>query len=235
MKQDTWVDTASGAEYGTTGALGSPRAWLRRALDVAFLDDTTFKETSITPHEISVAGVWYKKPEGYGIPVTGEHRELFRWFDIPSPQQMHRPRNRVPLVPAIGLCAAVPMDQVLHWIRVYKDHGAAYVWWHTPQNRAVRARDVRPQRRQLNHSQVYDMLDAGMKPIDIGRALNFPTPNIDYVAKKWRQGIALKDRPAFLDKDRLFEQSRAGVPVSELSRLFGVSPAYIYNLLKKAA
>ena len=235
MKQDTWVDTTSLTEYGTTGALGSPRAWLRRALDVAFLDDTTFKETSITPHEISVAGIWYKKPEGYGIPVTGKHRELFRWFAIPEAHKMHRPRNKVPLVPAIGVCAAVPMDEVLHWVDVYRQHGAAYVWWHVPQNRAVRTCDVKPQRRQLDHAKVYDMLDAGMKPIDIGRTLNFPTPNIDYVAKKWRLGIPVKDRKAFVDQEELFKLSRKGTPVSELSERFNVSPAYIYNLLSKAA
>jgi len=235
MKQDTWVDTNTRIEYGTTGALGSPRAWLRRALDVAFLDDTTFRAGSITPHEISVAGIWYKKPEGYGIPITGSHRELFRWFDIPEAHQMHRPRNRVRLVPAIGVCAAVPMAEVLHWIQVYKDHGAAYTWWNTPQDRAVRASEERPRRRQLDHGRVYEMLDSGMKPIDIGRVLNFPTPNIDYVAKKWRQGLPLKDRSAFVDQEALFEASRKGTPVSELSEQFDVSPAYIYSILNRAA
>ena len=235
MKQDTWVDTHTKIEYGTTGALGSPRAWLRRALNVAFLDETTFRAGSMTPHEISVAGIWYQTPDGYGLPVTGMHRELFRWFEIPEAHQMHRPRNRVRLVPAIGLCAAVPMDQVLHWLDVYREHGAAFTWWHTPSDRAVRVKEERPKRRQLDHNRVYDMLDSGMKPIEIGRALDFPTPNIDYVAKKWRAGIPLRERKSFVDQEELFEASRKGASVPELSERFNVSPAYIYSILNKAA
>lgn len=235
MKKDTWIDTTSLAEYGTTGALGSPRAWLRRALDVAFIDDTTFKSGSLTPHEISVAGIWYKKPEGYGIPVTGKHRELFRWFAIPEPHKMHRPRNKVPLVPAIGLCAAVPLAEVLDWVRVYREHGAAYVWWHVPEDRAVRAREGPPRRRQLDHNKVYSMLDQGMKPIEIGRALDFPTPNIDYVAKKWRQGIPLKARQEFVDQSEVIDLVAKGTPVSKVAKQFNVSPAYIYSILGRAA
>jgi len=233
MKQDTWTDTTTRAEYGTTGALGSPRAWLRRALDTAILDDVTFQSGTITPTEISVAGVWYKKPEGYGIPITGGHRELFRWFAIPTAHQMHRPRRSVPLVPAIGVCAAVPLAEVLHWLDVYREHGAAYTWWNTPLDRAVRAREERPKRRQLDHAQVYAMLDQGMKPIEIGRALDFPTPNIDYVAKKWRLGMPLKHRRAFVDQDALLDAARDGASVSDLALKFSVSPAYVYSVLQK--
>lgn len=233
MKQDTWTDTATRVEFGTTGALGSPRAWLRRALDTAVIDDVTFQTGTITPHEISVAGIWYKKPEGYGIPITGTHRELFRWFAIPQAHQMHRPRNSVALVPAIGVCAAVPLAEVLHWIDVYREHGAAFTWWNMPQDRAVRARAEKPKRRQLDHARVYDMLEQGMKPIEIGRALDFPTPNIDYVAKKWRQGVPLRERKSFVDQTAMLDAARAGASAVELANRFSVSPAYVYSVLQK--
>jgi len=235
MKQDTWTHSITRAEYGVTGALGSPRAWLRRALDTATLDDTTFQAGSLTPSEISVAGIWYQTPDGYGLPVTGMHRELFRWFEIPEADLMMKPRTRTALVPAIGVCAAVPMDQVLHWIKIYKEHGAVFTWWNTPTNKNIRAVTEKPRRRQLDHARVYGMLDAGMKVSDISKELNFPTPNIDYVAKKWREGIALKHRKAFIDQTELMAACRSGKPVGELANQFNVSPAYIYNLLKRDA
>lgn len=235
MQQDTWTHSTTLAQYGTTGALGSPRSWLRRALDTATLDDTTFHPGSITPTEISVAGVWYQQPDGYGLPVTGMHRELFRYFEIPEPDRMMKSRTRTPLVPAIGIAAAVPMHEITHWLRVYKEHGAVFTWWHIPTNKNIRSVSEKPRRRQLDHAQVYKMLDKGMKPIEIGKALDFPTPNIDYVVKKWRRGDVLKPRNPHVDKEELFELSRKGVPVSELSQRFDVSPAYIYDLIKRAA
>lgn len=231
MQEDIWFNTKTNTTHGVTGALGSPRSWLRRALNIANLDEFTFHETSITPTEISVAGVWYMPVKG--LPVTGNHRELIRWFSAPTLDQINRPRTRVPLVPVIGICAAVPMNEVMHWLKVYREAGAAYTWWKTPTNKNIRAVTEKPRRRQLDHAKVYDMLDSGMKPIDIGRALDFPTPNIDYVAKKWRQGLPLQTRKSFVNQTELLNACRKGIPVSELAGKFNVSPAYIYNLIKK--
>jgi hypothetical protein len=207
-------------------------------LDTPTLDDTTFHPSSITPTEISVAGVWYRKPDGYGLPVTGMHRELFRWFEIPEPERMMKSRTKTPLVQAIGVAAAVPMHEITHWLRVYKEHGAVFTWWNTPVNSAQRAADPsagRRLRRQLDHAQVYKMLDAGKTSKEIAKSLDFPRENINYVVKKWRRGEILKDRKPHVNQEELFELSRKGVPVSELSQIFDVSPAYIYDLIKRAA
>lgn len=233
MQQDIWTNTTTHATAGVTGALGSPRSWLRHALNVANLDDSTFHATSITPTEISVAGIWYMPVSG--LPSTANHRELIRWFEAPDQQHINRPRTRVPLVPIIGIAAAVPMHEIMHWLKVYRESGAAYTWWKTPTNKNVRAVSEKPQRRQLDHSIVYDMLDAGMRPIEISKELNFPTPNIDYVVKKWRAGLPLQNRQAFTNQDALLDLSRKGEHVNDLAVKFNVSKAYIYNLIKKAA
>lgn len=239
MKQDTWTHSTTNAEYGTTGALGSPRAWLRRAFDTATLDDTTFQPGSLTPNEISVAGVWYKETDGFNIPVTGNHRELFRWFDIPAPEQMMRPRTRVPLVPAIGVCAAVPMHEVLHWLKVYKEHGAAYTWWNTPINSAARAANPlagKRQRRQLDHARVYRLLDAGKNRSEIAELLDFPKENIDYVIRKWKLGISLdtKHQKPRIDVQALIRDHGAGATANDLSVMYGTTPAYVYKLIKNS-
>jgi hypothetical protein len=238
MKQDAWTHTTTNAEYGTTGALGSPRAWLRRAFDCPSLDDTTFQPGSITPTEISVAGIWYKTSNGFNIPATGEHRELFRWFDVPPPEKMMRPRTQVALVPVIGVCAAVPMHEVLHWIKIYKESGATYTWWNTPVNRAQRAVDPlagkRP-RRQLDHSVVYKMLDAGKTRVEISKLLDFPKENIDYVIKKWRAGLPLyeKFQKPRIDAVALVQDYAAGASPQDLADKYTTALAYVYKLIKQ--
>jgi transposase len=236
MKQDTWCHTTTRAEYGTTGALGSPRAWLRRAFDAPTLDDTTFQPGSITPTEISVAGVWYKQADGYSLPVTGMHRELFRWFEVPEPENMMRPRTRVPLRPAIGLCAAVPMHEVMKWIKIYQAHGAEYTWWNTPQDRAARAADPsagKPARRHLDHAVVYRMLDAGQTKKEIARQLDFPIENITYVVKKWEAGLPLYEKfnKPQIDAAAMFRDYRAGASCKELADKYVTALAYVYRLI----
>ena len=190
MKQDRWTHSLTRVEYGTTGPLGSPRAWLRRALDTPIIQDVSFKPGSLTTHEISVAGIWYRQPEGYGIPITGSHRELFRYWSIPADTEMTRPRPWTQLHPVIGMCAAVPMSEVLHWIDVYKRHGAVFTWWNTPQDCAVRAVEqhaVEKTRRTTNHEQVFKLLDLGLTRKAISEQLDLPMENLAYITKKWER------------------------------------------------
>lgn len=230
MQEDTWTNTKTRTGHGVTGSLGSPRSWLRRALGEANLIDTTFAEGSLTTYEISVAGIWYKKPEGYGLPVTGMHRELFRWYDIPTPDKMNRPRAG-DLVPAIGLCAAVPFGEVMKWLKIYEAHGAAYVWWKRPTDSAQRAvGEGLVQRRVLDHGRVYDMLDAGKTQAEIAKALDFPEANIYYVVKKWRQGIPLKDRKQ-IDHVALLQDNAAGMHVDDIALKHDTSRSYVYRII----
>jgi hypothetical protein len=124
------------------------------------------------------------------------------------------------------------MHEVMHWLRVYEQHGAAFVWWKRPSDQAVRAvgEGLRI-RRKLDHHAVYKMLDAGLKSSEIAVKLDFPVPNIDYVVKKWRNGEQLKPHKPHLDKDAVLEACRAGVPVKQVAREHETSPAYIYKLI----
>jgi hypothetical protein len=185
MQQDRWIHSQTRVEYGTNGVLGSPRAWIRRALDTVSIEDTTFQPGTITPHEISVAGIWYRP---CSVPITGRHRELFRFYCIPEPHKIVKAPNNVPLFSAIGMCATVPADEIMFWLRVYRESGAAFTWWNTPQDRAVRA--VNPEasnRRRTDHDQVFRLLDAGLTRTAICEQLDLPMPNLMYIAKKWQQ------------------------------------------------
>lgn len=183
MKQDRWTNTRTLVEYGTNGALGSPRSWIRRALDSTNVADMTFEPGSLTPHEISVAGIWYRP---CSVPITGMYRELFRFFKIPKPELIVRATHLVPVVPVIGMCAAVPMDEVVKWVQIYKNHGAAFTWWNAPQDVAVRAAKA-VNRRRTDHEQVFRLLDAGLTRTAICEQLDLPMPNLDYIVKKWER------------------------------------------------
>ena len=183
MEQDKWTNTKTQVVYGTNGVLGSPRAWLRRALDVVNVADMTFETGTLTAHEISVAGIWYRP---CSVPITGMHRELFRFYNVPKPNSIVRATHLVPVVPVIGMCAAVPMSEVLYWLQVYKEHGAAFTWWNTPQDLAVRAAKIAV-RRRTDHEQVFKLLDAGLTKTAICEQLDLPMPNLDYIAKKWQK------------------------------------------------
>jgi hypothetical protein len=230
MQEDVWTNTKTQVGHGVTGPLGSPRAWLRRALNEANLIDTTFTEGSLTTYEISVAGIWYKRPEGYGLPVTGMHRELFRWYDIPLPEKMNRSKP-TDLVPALGLCAAVPMGEVMKWLKIYEQHGAAFTWWKRPTNQAQRAvGEGLVMRRVLDHGRVYDMLDAGKTQAEIAKALDFPEANIYYVAKKWRAGVELKSRK-HIDHVVVLQDNAAGMSVDDMALKHDTSRSYIYRII----
>lgn len=182
MNQDRWTHTTTRAMFGTTSTLGSPRGWLRRAFDSASVDFTTFQPGSLTPSEISVAGIWYRP---CSIPITGMHRELYRWFEIPEAHQMRRPARSVPGVPAIGMCAAVPMHEVMHWLKVYADHGATFVWWKVPSDNHIRASVTPSGRRRVDYEKVFEMLNAGMTKTALCETLDLTTQNADYAIKKW--------------------------------------------------
>lgn len=230
MQQDTWTNTKTNTTLGITGALGSPRGWLRRALDVANLDDTTFHATSITPHEISVAGVWYK-PVTH-LPITGEYRELFRWFDIPAEENIYRRTNK-PLLPAVGIAATVPQHEIMHWIKLYQRNGAAWTWWKTPENRSIRASESeKGQRRQLDYPTIYAMLDKGMTPTQISHQLDIPTPNIDYVKKKWLAGAPPTVYKNKINVSALRADYQAGMRAPALAEKYNTSESYVYRMMR---
>lgn len=239
MKQDSWTNSKTNTTLTVSSALGSPRAWLRRALDQANLDDTVFLPGSITPSEISVAGIWYQP---HHIATTGSHRELLRRFRVPPAEHLTNKRTRSQPVRVIGLCAAVPMHEVLHWISVYKNAGADYTWWNTPVDRAARALNpmaAKRPRRQLDHAAVYRMLDSGMSVTEIAHDLDFPRENIHYVGKKWSAGLPVVQQPKpKVDAGAVLADHAAGARAIDLAVTYKTTPAYVYkliNLAKKAA
>ena len=229
MKEDSWTNCQTMATLGVTGPLGSPRAWLRRAFDATSLDDTVFHPNSLTPYEISVAGIWYKPCT---LPLADGHRTLYRYFDIPTLTELHRNIRRQTSMPAIGVAVAVPMNHVMSWIKTARASGAALTWWKTPENKSHRATNPRPARNQLDHARIYQLLDQGLTRGDIAQQLNYPLNNVDYVIKKWEKEIPLTNQQTWANKVEMIEDFRSGIPVSLLAAKYKKSPSYIHKVVK---
>jgi hypothetical protein len=145
---------------------------------------------------------------------------------------MHKNIKRENLFPAIGVAVAMPMDQVIAWIKTARDSGAAYTWWKTPENRSHRVTDARLKKNQLDHAKIYQLLDQGLARREIAQQLNYPANNVDYVIKKWTKGIPLSNQQTWTKKIEMIEDFRAGVPVSVLAEQYKKNPAYIYKVAK---
>jgi hypothetical protein len=125
----------------------------------------------------------------------------------------------------------------MKWIQVYKDHGAVFTWWNTHVNKAMRAVDPlagKKPRRQLDHAQVYKMLDAGKTRNQIAEIMDFPKENIDYVIKKWRLGQSLdtKHQKPRIDVPALIRDYDSGSTANQLAQQYDTTPAYVYKLIK---
>lgn len=230
MREDIWTNTKTKIELGKTGPLGAPGAWLRRAYDVVSVDDHPFLPNTITPHELSVAGVWYRPCQ---LPDTGNIRTLYRFFDIPSAHDMHRHTRVKEHVPAIGVAICAPAKDVMQYLRQFELAGAAYVFWRMPSNKSIRASANVVPRRQIDHAAIYAELDKGLTNRQIADKLDYPIHNVEYVTKKWRAGQSLSNRAAYCDKAALLADVAAGLTVPELSIKHNKSKAYIYALLKR--
>jgi Mor family transcriptional regulator len=100
--------------------------------------------------------------------------------------------------------------------------------------RAVDPLAGRRPRRQLDHAQVYQMLDAGKDRKEISKLLDFPTENIDYVIKKWRAGLPLyeKFQKPRIDAKALMKDFRGGATPKQLADQYNTALAYVYKLIK---
>jgi len=240
MNKDYWTNTQTQVEYGVNGVLGSPRAWLRRALESQHADDTAFQPGSITPLSISVGGIWYRPLSGV-LPDL-PHPQLYRFFSIPTPDRIlaSRTKNNLNLVRAIGIAAAVPPHEILQVTRLYRQAGAAFVWWSWPETAAQAAANPLGSSRtrsRLDHNEVYRRLDLGQNRKQIAQDLGVPTNNIDYVVTKWRARnngaeVAPTPRPR-IDAPALVQDYASGMRAVELALKYNTTEAYVYKLIKQ--
>lgn len=182
MKENYWVNSLSNTELSVHCPAGSPRAWLLKAVGSAN-GDLYIMPGSLHPKSIAVAGLWER--EGAQLPDTGNNKTLYRFFDIPEKlnTKMHPKYNKK--IPHIGMCVSVPADEILAWVRAFKQSGCKWLWWAVP-DAEPEPEPVRSNRyKRIDHMEIYAKLDKGLNITEIAKEYDVPINTIRYVWQKW--------------------------------------------------
>jgi hypothetical protein len=185
VRENFWVNSLTNTELSVHCPAGSPRAWLLRAVGSSN-GELYIMNGSMHPKSIAVAGLWLK--EGARLPDTGNNKTLYRFFDVPEKlnSKMHPKYNKK--VPHIGMCVSVPADEILVWIRAFKQSGCKWLWWAMPE--ADPGPEEKPTRmnryKRMDHNEIYAKLDQGMELAAIARDYDVPINTIRYVWQKWK-------------------------------------------------
>ena len=218
MRENIWTNTQTLTELGVNSMIGSPRAWLMRALNVV----STATELDICPgglHPklITVAGVW---PQGSPLPDTESYHCLYRFFELPDKlgTYYNRGQARQPMKNYTGIACQVPDHEILDMLRKFKAGGAEWTWWAYEGEAVFRNKykpDERPANGKLDHAEIYRRLDAGESMAAMAREFGVTETAIHYVRRKWARGAPAVQHRAIDPEVR--EQIIQDIKVGELA------------------
>jgi hypothetical protein len=200
MKENVWINTKTSVEVGLNTGAGSPRAWLLRALDIGKGKDIAILPGSLHPQSIAVAGLWER--DGAKLPDTGDRKTLFRFFDLPKGIQRGNANSK--LIPFIGMAVEVQADEILMWIRAFKQSGAQWIWWAFPGQATYddpKDLDERPRNKKLDHELLYKRFEQGETVNSLALEFKVDLSAISYVKKKWENGLPAKCVAQKLNED----------------------------------
>ncbi len=205
MKENIWINTKTNVEVGLNTGAGSPRAWLLRALDVGKGRELGISEGSLHPQSIAVAGLWER--DGARLPDTGNRKTLFRFFDLPKSLQRGNSNSR--LVPFIGMAIEAEPDEILMWVRAFKQSGAQWIWWAFPGEASygnLKTIDERPRNKKLDHELLYQRFECGDSIVKLAREFQVEPQAIAYVREKWENNL-----PALTSVRKLDDEVREAI------------------------
>jgi hypothetical protein len=128
---------------------------------------------------------------------------------------------------------AVPADDIFRVYNLYRET-ALWVWfdWAVPDKPKLVRRE---QRTELDHEEIYRLLDAGYKVGAIAEMMNTHRPSIHYVAKKWQDGIPIGPRKprVYADHPAVVQDLRMGRPVAEIVARHNISRTMVYKIKQR--
>lgn len=226
MREDVWTHR-TGATIGVNNDIGSPRAWLNRALDTR-QRDLLLADGSVYPKQLTVAGIWRR---GHALPIMQVYT-LYRYFrmkELESIVRASQGRDRI-WYPAIGLVVAMPFEDIIETRQRFYEAGAEWIWWSRPGN--VPAAETH-QRQTVDHQAVYELLESGMDPIDIAQKMKYKIDSVKYVKRKWEEGLPVKiQREPAYDRLAVEDAIRSGRMRKEIAAEFGISGYTVHKIAK---
>jgi len=215
MKENIWINTKTNVEVGINTGAGSPRAWLLRALDIGKGKDLGISVGSLHPQSIAVAGLWER--DGARLPDTGNRKTLFRFFDLPKSLQRGNSNSR--LVPFIGMAIEAQPDEILTWVRAFKQSGAQWIWWAFPGEAVYNNPtdvDARPRNKRLDHELLYKRFARGDSIVSLAHEFEVEPQAIAYVKQKWENNLPAVTAVGKLD-DKMREAMIQDIILGEMT------------------
>jgi hypothetical protein len=221
MNENRWTYCQTGVVIPLNQPPGSPRMWLSRIHGVASVG---LEDAHPPFRTISVAGVW---PRTCHLPEVAHH-SIYRIFEHD-------------LKPVMGMAVCAPAHEILSLTNLFKSTGAEMTWYNWP---GAKSEPLKIQghtatgRLILDHQQLYEQFELGIKPAVIARETGVSLRSISYVFQKWSSGkpadkvMGLK-RTGALDHEAIAQDIRLGIPSTEISIKYNCSRMMIYNVMKK--
>lgn len=227
MNINQWTHTKTNTTLSNTTQLGSPRAWLNRAVETR-QQDLNIETSSLRPEQISVGGVWIRPCV---LPPLGNYPALYRFFETGTEPNARGEPQRV-----IGIAAAVPVNQMLETVKRFRESGAVWTWFNTPSHVALRevlSKHGNPIKR-VDHSRAYDLFDQGFSQQEVAERLDANLPNIYHIYKKWKNNYPAtpqyQQKIPTPERGAIARMLREGKTVAEVAHSFKVSPITVYKI-----
>lgn len=191
MTEGKWQNSQTGVEIGVNTTLGSPRAWVNRALGCKY-QDLGILESSLHPNQLTVAGIWTRPQHKFD---TGSCQAIYRYFELPA--DFYVTTRDTTMRKMIGVSMAVAEDQILAVRQAMRESGAEWTWWSWPVSRPRSSYTPVTERAQIDHAEIYKLFDQGLDAMAVATQLQHTPNSIRYIYNKWVAG-----KPAHSRKTR---------------------------------
>ena len=229
IMEQRWQNSQTGVEVGVNTILGSPRAWVNRAVGCKY-QDLGQLDSSLHPTQLTVAGVW---PRNHKIIDTGPYQAIYRYFELPA--NFYTTTKFTHLRPMIGVAVAVPSDLILPTQQAMRALAAEWTWWSLPSERPKSTYMPVTERAQIDHAEVYKLFDQGLDAITVAQQQNLSPNSVRYIHAKWLAGKpaqSRKTRPT-LNHEAILQDLREGIyGMKEIADRNGTTRTTVWKIRK---
>lgn len=204
MTEQRWQNSQTGIEIGVNTVLGSPRAWITRAVGSRNLD---IQESSLHPNQITVAGIWARPMQAFD---TGSQSAIYRYFELPL--DFYTQSRSRSMRSMIGVAVATAADQILATRSRMTAAGAEWTWWAWPAETRTSYYTPVATRTVIDHPHLYALFDQGLTAAEVAQLQGLSITSVKYVHEKWQSGRPAQVRPArpCLNHQAIVDDLRSG-------------------------
>lgn len=244
MELNHWTNTKNNTVIGLNTQFGSPRSWISRSFDQKLaLDAPNMKsQSSLDFREVTCGAIFYRPCR---LPDFGDQRVLYRFFSVSKGYNGvggGRAKDYDVPVPVIGVALAVPVKDFLSYQQWLKGAGAEWIWFamphELPKKREVPQDFVPRKNFTYDHKAIYEMLERGMRVIQIVDYLGPGAQQaaVSYIKSRWEKGYEPSGhhrRKEPLNHPEIVSDFKSGMSALAVADKHRTTKSSVYNILDK--